>query len=234
VKLLLAALVLSTSTSAAAAAAAPPSQVTAEYAVINTGLTIGRVSETFTRTGDRYSAQSVTRSEGPLKAFLDDQITLESSGRLAAGGLQPLEFAQHRAKDSNRDLKTTFDWSKGIVSTVLHGETSEVPLPPETQDRLSAMYQFLHLTSYGPTLAMPMTAGRKVEQYNYRLVDEGKVSTTAGEFDALHYARVTEKPGDTKVDVWLAKDRHMFPVRVIFDDPKGFRLEQSLVSLDVH
>jgi hypothetical protein len=222
------------STSAAAAALAPPTQVTAEYAVIHTGLTIGRVSETFTRTGDLYSAQSVTRSEGPLKVLLDDQITLVSSGRLAAGGLQPLEFVQRRAKDSNRDLKTSFDWGKGVVSTVLHGEKSEVALPPQTQDRLSAMYQFLHLASYGPTLAMPMTAGRRVEQYNYRLVEEGKVSTTAGEFEALHYARVTDKPGDTKVDVWLAKDRHMFPVRVIFDDPKGFRLEQSLVSLEAH
>ena len=133
-----------------------------------------------------------------------------------------------------RDLKTRFDWDKGTVSTLLHGEKSEVPLPRETQDRLSAMYQFLHLASYGPTLAMPMAMGRRVEQYHYRLVDEGKVSTPAGDFDALHYARVTEKPGDTKVDVWLAKDRYKFPVRVIFDDPKGFRLEQSLVSLDAH
>jgi hypothetical protein len=58
------------------------------------------------------------------------------------------------------------------VSTLLHGEKSEVPLPRDTQDRLSAMYQFLHLPSYGPTLAMPMAMGRRVDQYNYRLVDE--------------------------------------------------------------
>ena len=226
----LAGLLLSTSV----AAAAPPSYVTAEYAVTHTGLTIGRVNETYTLKGDQYSAQSVTRSEGPLKLILDDQITLESSGRLGSSGLQPLEFVQRRAKDSKRDLKTRFDWDKGTVSTLLHGEKSEVPLPRETQDRLSAMYQFLHLASYGPTLAMPMAMGRRVEQYNYRLVDEGKVSTPAGDFDALHYARVIEKPSDTKVDVWLAKDRYKFPVRVIFDDPKGFRLEQSLVSLDAH
>ncbi len=231
-KLLVAALFFSTA--ASAAPAAPPSQVAAEYAVIHTGLTIGHVSETFTRTGDQYSAQSVTRSEGPLKLLLDDQITLQSRGRLGAGGLQPLEFVQRRAKDPTRNLKTSFDWDKGIVSTVLHGERSEVALPRETQDRLSTMYQFLHLASFGPTLTIPMTAGRRVEQYNYRLVEEGKVLTAAGEFDALHYSRVTDKAGDTKVDVWLAKDRHMFPVRVIFDDPKGFRLEQSLVSLNAH
>jgi hypothetical protein len=229
VKVLIAALLFSSS---AVAAAAPPTEVTAEYEVVHTGLTIGRINESFVRKGDVYSAKSVTRSEGPLKAFLDDQITLESSGRLGASGLQPLEFVQRRAKDSKRDLKTNFDWDKGTVSTVLHGEKSEVTLPRETQDRLSAMYQFLHFASFGPTLAMPMAMGRRVETYNYRLVEEGKVATPAGEFDALHYARVTANPGDTKVDVWLAKDRFNFPVRAIFDDPKGFRLEQTLVSLD--
>jgi hypothetical protein len=229
VKVLIAALLFSSS---AVAAAAPPTEVTAEYEVVHTGLTIGRINESFVRKGDLYSAKSVTRSEGPLKAFLDDQITLESSGRLGTSGLQPLEFVQRRAKDSKRDLKTSFDWDRGTVSTVLHGEKSEVSLPRETQDRLSAMYQFLHMPAFGPTLAMPMATGRRVETFNYRLVEEGKVTTPAGEFDALHYARVTDKPGDTKVDVWLAKDRFNFPVRAIFDDPKGFRLEQTLVSIN--
>ena len=41
-------------------------------------------------------------------------------------------------------------------------------------------------------------------------------------------------PKDTKADVWLAKDRFNFPVRAIFDDPKGFRLEQTVVSLNAH
>ena len=43
---------------------------------------------------------------------------------------------------------------------------------------------------------------------------------------------LTSEPNDTRVDVWLAKDRFNFPVRVIFDDPKGFKLEQLLVALD--
>ena len=227
-KLLLAALLLSSS----AATAAPPTEVTAEYEVVHTGLTIGRINETFVRKGDSYSARSVTKSEGPLKALLDDQITLESSGRLGAGGLQPLEFVQRRLKDSKRDTVTSFDWSNGTVSTLMRGEKTEVPLPSATQDRLSAMYQFMHLTSFGPTLAMPMAMSRRVDVYHYRLVEEGKVVTPAGEFEALHYARVTDKPGDTRVDVWLAKDRFNFPVRAIFDDPKGFRLEQTLVLLN--
>jgi hypothetical protein len=33
------------------------------------------------------------------------------------------------------------------------------------------------------------------------------------------------------VDVWLAKDKYNFPVRVIFDEPRRFKLEQSLAAL---
>ena len=79
-----------------------------------------------------------------------------------------------------------------------------------------------------------MADRRKVALNTYRLVGEEKVATPAGEFDTRHYQRVVTNPKDTKADVWLAKDRFNFPVRAIFDDPKGFRLEQSLVSLYAH
>jgi hypothetical protein len=42
---------------------------------------------------------------------------------------------------------------------------------------------------------------------------------------------VTTNPRESKAEVWLAKSRYNFPVRVVFDDPKGLRLEQTLVAL---
>jgi len=136
---------------ASGAALATPSDIAAEYNLSFTGITIGHVSETYSRTGDRYAIRSVARAEGPLKMFLDDQLTLSS--------------------------------------------------------------------------------GRKVELYTYRLVDEPHIATPAGEFDTLHYERVTAGPRESKAEVWLAKDRFNFPVRVEFTDPKGFRVEQTLVGL---
>jgi hypothetical protein len=76
-----------------------------------------------------------------------------------------------------------------------------------------------------------MSNGRKVDVYSYRLVNEERVSTPAGEFDTLHYERVTSSRKESRAEVWLAKDRHNFPVRVVFDNPSGLRLEQSLVAL---
>lgn len=223
---------------AAAASPAPPvavpMEISAQYVVMaNGGITIGRATESFQRKGDSYTIQSVTRSDGPLKVFIDDQFTVESSGRVGSSGLQPLEYSERRAKDNKRDLKSTFDWDKGVMRTLLHGEPSETTLPAATQDRISIMYQFAHMRDYGETLVIPMADRRKIEPFTYKLVEEGTIQTPAGSFATRHYRRVVDNPKDTKVDLWLAKDRFNFPVRVIFDDPKGFTLEQSLVGLQV-
>ena len=213
------------------AAHALPTEVTAEYRLSNNGLTIGRVNETFVRRGDTYTIQSVTRSDGVLKMIYDDQITLESSGRIVASGLQPLEFGQRRARDSSRDIKAVFDWDKGVMHSVSEGKLSDVPLPRETQDRISVMYQFMNLTRRSDTVVMPMSNGRKVEYYTYRFVAEVKLITPAGEFETLQYERVVSEPDENRASVWLARDRFNLPVRVVFDDPKGLRLEQTLVAL---
>ncbi len=215
------------------AAASQPAQIEAQYIVTtNGGMTIGRATETFSRKGHTYVIQSVTRSDGALKVFLDDQITVESTGRIGPAGLQPLEYNERRAKDNKRDLKSTFDWDKRVMRTVMRDEPSVVSLPAATQDRISIMYQFAHIRDLGDTLVIPMADRRRISPYTYKLVEERRITTPAGEFDTRHYRRVTSDPKDTKVDLWLAKDRFNFPVRVIFDDAKGFTLEQLLVGLE--
>ena len=218
----------------AAAAHALPVEVSAEYTLSNLGVVIGRVSETFQRTGERYAIRQTTRSEGVLKVFLDDSITLESRGKVNPDGLQPLEFEQRRAGNSSRDIHATFDWDKGILHSSYRGETSEVPLPKATQDRISIFYQFMNLGSQAvPRVEMHMSNGRKVELYSYRFVEEVHLKTPAGDFDTLHYARVPGSEKDPRAEVWLAKDHFNVPVRVVFDDPRGLRLEQMIVELKV-
>jgi hypothetical protein len=219
---------------ASGAALATPSDIAAEYRLTFTGFTIGHVSETYSRKGDTYAIRSVARAEGPLKLFLDDQLTLQSSGRIVASGLQPLAFAQHRAKSDKGAVSATFDWDKGVMHSQADDSISEVPLPVETQDRISVMYQFMNLKPGAQRVEMHMSNGRKVELYTYRFVDEEKVDTPAGHFETLHYERVTAGPKESKAQVWLAKDRFNFPVRLVFDDPKGLRVEQILVGLEAH
>jgi len=216
---------------ASAPALAIPSQVTAEYQLTNRGLVIGRVSESFVRQGDAYAIRSVTRAEGLLKLFYDEQITLESRGRVDAGGLLPESFDERRTREPKRNVSATFDWRRGVLRSRFRGEVKEIPLPGPTQDRISMMYQFMHGAEGPGNRVLAMSNGRKVDRYRYRLVDEPRITTPAGEFATLHFERVREEADDSRVEIWLAKDQHRFPVRVVFDDPEGLRIEQSLVAL---
>ena len=221
------------------AAASQPTQTEAEYVVTaNGGITIGRAKASFTRTGDTYTIKSETRSDGALKVFLDDQFTAESTGRIDAEGLKPLEYTERRAKDSKRDFKSTFNWKNNVVHTVLHDEPSDAWFPPGTQDPLSTYYQFMHMKTLGDSLAMPMSDRRRIDAYTYKFIGEERITTPAGQFDTLHYQRIPpEQPIPTdrkeqKVDLWLAKDRYNFLVRVTIGDPRGYTLDQSLVAFN--
>jgi len=214
-----------------ALAAALPGRITAEYQLVNRGITIGRVSESFVRKGDTYDISSVSRSEGVLKVLYDEQITLSSTGRIVQEGLRPMQFEERRTREPKRDVNANFDWERGVMSSRFRGEVSQHALPPATQDRISMMYQFMHLKPRAGNLVMSMSNGRKVEVYTYRIVDDVRLATPMGEMDTVHIERVTTVPRESKVEVWLAKQHHNFPVRVVFDDPKGLRLEQNIVAL---
>ena len=219
---------------AALACHAAPTRIDAQYRVSKAGLVIGHVTESYERTGDSYTIRSTTSSDGALKIFLDDSIVLTSEGRVGPAGLVPGVFEQRRAGNASRDIRATFDWKAGLMRSEFRGEVKDVELPAGTQDRISVMYQFMNVTPKSETFEVNMSNGRKVERYVYRRSGEATVKTPAGEFETLHYERVTQDPGESRAEVWLAKDRFHFPVRIVFDDPKGLKLEQTLVDFKAH
>lgn len=212
-------------------ALALPTEVVAEYLISTNGITIGRVHETYVRRGDTYRIESTTRAEGILKLFRDDTVFVESEGRVGPKGLEPLRFEQRRASDPGKDVRAAFDWEKSQLRSEYRGERKVLPLPPGTQDRLSVMYQFMNVSRAGERVRVPMSNGRKVDFYTYRRVDAPRLETPAGAFDTVHYERVTESEKENRAELWLARDRYNLPVRVVFEDTRGLRLEQTLQSL---
>lgn len=213
------------------AIAAVPTQITAEYQLVAAGMNVGRVKESYERKGDTYTIRSVTSPEGLLKLLMDDQLEVSSTGRVVSTGLQPLAFTQHRVRDGKRDIDATFDWERGVMLSTYQGNRTEVPVPRLAQDRISVMYQFMNIERPAEVMEFSMANGRKVDQYVYRFVKDERLVTPAGAFETRHYQRVVSDPGERRAEVWIAKDRFNFPVRIVFDDPRGMKLEQTVVAL---
>jgi hypothetical protein len=101
------------------------------------------------------------------------------------------------------------------------------------QDRLSVMYQFMFLTSEKVrVLEFPMTNGKKIENYRYELAGTEELETPAGKIKTLHLAKHRD-PGENGTEVWLAADRHLFPVKLLILENDGSKFEQIITRLDI-
>lgn len=214
---------------AAAAAISSPQTVRASYQIVKAGIVIGTVEETFQREGDRYTIVSNTRTAGPVRLFLKDRLTITATGRIGAGGLEPTAYEFRREKNPNKNINAQFDWAAHRIVSSHNDTTENFDLPAGTLDRVSAMYQFMFAAPRGEQVTTWMSQGKRAEQYVYRKRGESQLRVGDKQFATVHYARDAQA-GESRAELWLAKDQFFLPVRMVFDDG-NVSLEQTLVAL---
>lgn len=207
-----------------------PTKIIAHYRIHKSGILIGTVEERFTRDGDSYTIVSETHTAGILKWLLNDQVTLTSEGKFGANGLEPARYELKRQNDPSKNVSAVFDYGKNQILSYHHEKTESFALPPGTLDRISAMYQFVFVVPLAPEVTFWMSQGKEAEQYHYRKQGEPVITVGDISYPTVHYARET-KQGRSQAQLWLAKNQHYMPVRIIFEDSHGLSLEQTLVDL---
>jgi hypothetical protein len=212
--------------------AASPSSVSATYDVYKGSLKVGQIEETYTRQNDRYTLSSTTRAVGLLAIFKPGKIVISSSGLISAHGLQPLSFSDLREGEERRNRRAEFDWKAGQLTLIEQTQRKVMPLPDGTQDRLSAMYQFMFLSlAKADTLSFNMTNGGKLDVYDYRITSDQSVTVPLGTFKTLYVASVPEK-GVNRTELWLSVEHANFPYKMVITDPDGGKLSQVLTKFD--
>lgn len=214
----------------ATAGAAPGTRITANYKIYKSGILIGTVEERFIRDGDGYRIVSETQTAGALAIFLRDRVTLASEGRVSAAGLVPATYEMKRQNNAAKDVRAEFDWGRGQIVSHHDGKTESFDLPRGTLDRISAMYQFVVTPPRADEVSVWMSQGKKAERYLYRKQDEPTLKIDGASYPTLHYARDT-RAGESKAELWLGKNQHYLPVRIVFEDSRGTSLEQTLVAM---
>lgn len=218
---------------AATIAHAAPKVVKATYNGFMNGLPIGTLSEQFESDGSAYRLMSETKPVGLAALIQRQPLYFSSTGRIASGGLQPTLFEARRNANEAPQVSAEFDWPQKQLILKHQGKTESVSLPPGTQDRLSVMYQFIFLPPDRiRKLDFPMTNGRKLDQYQYRLAGEVEIDTGMGRLKTLHLVKQRE-PGDTVNEVWLSPRHQHFPVKLLIVERDGMRLEQVIQSLEL-
>lgn len=217
----------------AQAHAAPAAKVMAHYDVLKGNVRVAAISETFTRAGDRYRIESVSKAVGLFALFKPETIRVTSEGLVTRDGLRPLMFASTRQLDSDRNTRADFDWPGSRLTLTDRAGRRTVPLPAGTQDRLSAMYQFMFLSLRDRAeLKFDMTNGSKLDIYRYTLAGGQRVTVPLGTFDAI-YVSSPREPGASRTEIWLAVARANFPCKMVITEPDGGKFTQVLTHLDM-
>ncbi len=212
--------------------AAPPNSVEAVYDVSKNGMRV-EIRETFLRDQNRYTLSSVWMPTGLLAIIKPEKIFIESSGLIGKQGLQPLLLNHRRELDNNKNSRAEFDWNSKQLALIHHGQRTVVALPDGTQDRLSAMYQFMFLSLQDAvTLDFPMTNGEKLDSYHYAVAHNQTVKVPAGEFKTI-YLDSGAKPGQRRTEIWLATQHSNLPCKMTITEANGDRLTQVLSKLTI-
>lgn len=216
------------------AVAATPGKVQASYSVYMGSMKVGLIEETFTLENDRYALSSTTRAVGLLEIFKPGKILFSSDGIVGPKGLVPLHFSDQREGDEKRNRHAEFDWDAGQLTMIRATERTVVPLPDGTQDRLSAMYQFMFLAlEKSETLNFNMTNGNKLDVYNYVIKHDQSVTVPLGTFKA-HYVASVPETGTSRTEIWLAVEHSNFPCKIVITDPDGGKMTQVLTALSIN
>lgn len=212
--------------------AASPGQVTASYEVFSSGMKIGRIDETYSSRDGHYALTSTTTPLGLLAMFKPGLDVHQSRGLIDEKGLHPTHFDHTREGDANKDYHAEFDWKAQQLTLIHQTVRTQLALPDGTQDRLSAMYQFMFLDlDHLPTLDFAMTDGSKLDNYHYAIGQRQKLDIPAGECDGL-YLDNQAKPGESRTEIWLSASNRL-PCKMIITDSHGIQFVQLLSGLHI-
>lgn len=215
-----------------AVAADAPSRLQVSYDILKDSIKAATITETFIRTKNHYHIESVSKAVGLLALLKPETIRVVSEGTVTAKGLRPLTFTNQRKLDTERNVGADFDWTANRITLNDRAGNRTFPLPAGTQDRLSAMYQFMFMPLKNATaLDFYMTNGSKVDIYNYLITPGQNMTVPLGTFKALYVAS-PPKAGESRTEIWLATEYANFPYKMVITDPDGGKLTQVLTRFD--
>jgi hypothetical protein len=217
----------------AACVHAAPKSVKATYNGYLSGMQVGVISEHFQADGGNYRVVSETKTIGLARFVKRQPLNYLSTGRLTPEGLRPVHFEGRRNAGEEPQYAARFDWTQSELTLRHDGKVQSISLPPGTQDRLSVMYQLMFLPLERMRLIdLPMTNGRKLDRYRYRVTPDVEIETPIGRLKTLHLVKQHE-PGESGAEVWVSPQHHYFPVKVVIVEKNGMRFEQVIQTLEL-
>ncbi len=124
------------------------------------------------------------------------------------GLIQPQQYLYNRkvlGKKRRADL--SFNWQRNTVENNVENKPWSMHIKPGVQDKLSYQLQLQADVAAGKDhFSYEVADGGKLKHYQFAVTGTEKVSTPAGEFQAVRVERVYDTPKDKKTLIWFAPE----------------------------
>ncbi len=205
-------------------------EITYEVYLGTQKFSVGHTMQSWELNDDSYRLTSVSETTGVVSFFRRERRAYESVGKLTQSGLRPEFFANQRVRSGrSEDAKASFDWAAMKVTLGRGQEQKSVALPADAQDLISFMYQLGMRPLPIGRIEVPITNGWKLERYQLDIGAEELLETPFGTLRALPVKQV-RRPGQESIELWLATEYRLLPVKIQFFDRQGDRSGEQLVS----
>lgn len=203
--------------SAPAGASAPvPAPFTARYEGHRFPLS-ARATLALSRHGEFY--RYTLRGAVYLGFFKGTEIYDCSVMQLHEGVLRPLEYVHRDSRKPTRNLRTRFDWARGIARTEGgDGRVRELALAQPSWDVMSVQVRLrrdVADASPGAVFEYPVVYRGELRRQRARVEDRETIDTDAGR---VHATRVRSEDARRTNFFWFAGDYAWLPVRLTVSD----------------
>ncbi|MBI5890005.1 MAG: DUF3108 domain-containing protein [Nitrosomonadales bacterium] len=173
-----------------------------------------------------YVLQAVTKTVGLVRLFKSFELTQFSSGSYTQYGLQPEQFLEERKESAGtRSNGVEFDRAAHQAYFAPGGEK---PLPPDTQDILSVLYQFPPLANT-EIATVSVSNGSKIESYAFEITPNEEIDTALGRLITVRLHKM-HAPNEEGLDIWLAQEYRLFPVKMRYFERNGDVAGEAVIT----
>ena len=194
------------------------------------GQRVAAMDYLFESEGGHYRLRTEGRATGVMAMLYGGLLTQDSRGQVGPEGFLPERYAERRGERPARVV--SFDRTTGLAEA---DDGSTQPLQAGVQDQLSAIWQLALIARMTPAelalgheLHWPIARGRRV--HPMRIVSLGQETLQPSHGAPLRTLHLTltsaTAPDDGRLDVWLATDDAMQPIRMKMASAQGLVLDQ--------
>jgi hypothetical protein len=196
------------------------------------GMTVGQARHTWSHDRGQYRMELAMETTGVAALLRKLGYEQQSTGGVGLDGLRPRRFAVSQIGKAPEAALFDWDGSGGARVSIRRGERERrsASLAAGDQDILSLWHQIGRLGELPETLLV--VGNKEARRARVARLEDGSLRVPAGLFATRHF-KIESTDGRLGIDLWLARDRGMVPVRVIIADAKAetFVLEATAVRI---